>query len=517
MAVFLSRLWQVPVTALLALFLFTKLSAALVPLGSETAEPPVFMCGPGDPEDLLYRPAPAQQDFIDSLVVNGGNTAYVQAVRTHGGDDPTGTHNPWVGNDPMLGLDAAVLDQWEAWFAQMDTAGVVTYLFIYDDAASPFGSGDTVPPMEVAFIEAIVNRFEHLDNLVWAICEECDEAFTPARIRNLASVVRGVDDNRHPIAVHLLEATPFSEYADDPNIDQFALQLTAAGPAGFNSAMKAARATAAGRYSVLMAEGHPDVFGAEARQRAWAVAMAGSGIMHLRWGSNAPLDPADLADCRILADFMRRTDYPLLAPAAPFGGADYTLAGPSFIVYGLSGVVGVAALPVGDYDLLWLDIATGALVRQQGVTFVGGDTLLDPPIGFGAEIAVWLTPGRLPGAAAPPPPPPPPPSGSHRIMVSLTSPTAGNGTPLAGQAFASGASLWIWAEPFDGAGVCATPADQNEWFLNGVFVNDSKNPVFDFRSAGAAWTIPAGSHVITATLPLCDGTTETLSAVVAGQ
>ena len=55
---------------------------------------PRFFCGPGDPEDFLYRGAllpdgtrDGDQDaIIRKLLENGGNTLYIQAVRSHGGD-----------------------------------------------------------------------------------------------------------------------------------------------------------------------------------------------------------------------------------------------------------------------------------------------------------------------------------------------------------------------------------------------------------------------------------------------
>ncbi len=55
--------------------------AGTISIGPEVAQPPLFLCGPGDPEDFLYRTD--QQAFIDRLVANGGNTAYVQVVRSH--------------------------------------------------------------------------------------------------------------------------------------------------------------------------------------------------------------------------------------------------------------------------------------------------------------------------------------------------------------------------------------------------------------------------------------------------
>jgi len=98
---------------------------------------PFFMCGPGDPEGFLFLGKRkmdgtiegSQQDgIINRLKEYGGNSMYLQAVRTHGGDafdsgDPDPEfENPFINGDPKLGLDEDILDQWEEWFSKMDDA-----------------------------------------------------------------------------------------------------------------------------------------------------------------------------------------------------------------------------------------------------------------------------------------------------------------------------------------------------------------------------------------------------------
>jgi hypothetical protein len=51
-----------------------------------------FPTGPGDPEDFLCRSAAARTSIVNML--NGGNTLYVMAVKTQGGDGPVGTWAP---------------------------------------------------------------------------------------------------------------------------------------------------------------------------------------------------------------------------------------------------------------------------------------------------------------------------------------------------------------------------------------------------------------------------------------
>jgi hypothetical protein len=113
----------------------------------------LFICGPGDPEDFLYRGqrnsdgtrTGDQMALIEKLARYGGNCIYMQIVRTHGGDagdDPT--QNPFVDSDPKKGLDARILAQWEEWFTAMDEHGILTYLFFYDDSASIWDTGNRV-------------------------------------------------------------------------------------------------------------------------------------------------------------------------------------------------------------------------------------------------------------------------------------------------------------------------------------------------------------------------------------
>jgi len=99
-----------------------------------------FMCGPGDPEEFLYRGSRNadgtrdgdQMALINKLKGTGANSIYMQAVRSHGGDGPD-DHNPFIDNDPSRGVDMDILDQWETWFTEMDNSGIVIYFFFYDD------------------------------------------------------------------------------------------------------------------------------------------------------------------------------------------------------------------------------------------------------------------------------------------------------------------------------------------------------------------------------------------------
>ena len=169
------------------------------------------MAGPGDPEDFLYRGSRNvdgtrsgdQLALINKLKPTGANSVYLQAVRA-GGDGPA-DHNPFINSNPNLGLNQDILNQWDNWFTEMDNHGIVTYFFFYDDdnaGLNYFGRGDAVPANEQAFIRGIVDKFEHHKNLIWVVKEEYSEAYSTARVSNIAAAIRAADDSDHVIAVH---------------------------------------------------------------------------------------------------------------------------------------------------------------------------------------------------------------------------------------------------------------------------------------------------------------------------
>jgi hypothetical protein len=363
---------------------------------------PFFLCGPGDPEGFLYRgtryPAGTrggdQEALISKLAASGANAIYMSVVRSHGGDGAS-SENPFVASDPSLGIDPVILDQWEGWFAEMDRYGIVTFLVLYDDGARIWNTGDAVGPEEESFLRHLVDRFEHHSHLVWAIAEEYQESYSPRRISNIAAEIRAADDRGHPIAVHQLSGLSFAEFADDPNIDQFALQYRARDAEGFHEALVSAWGAAGGRYGLTLAEGHPDAFGDEARHRSWAVAMGGAYILHLRWDI-ADSTAEELRDCGRLVEFMESTEFQQMAPRDDlgFGGTDYVLASPgrAYIAYAanLSRPMGLRDLEAGTYSLRWLDIIGGTVVTQAEVAVPGGDQAWSPPAGFGPEVAVYV-------------------------------------------------------------------------------------------------------------------------------
>lgn len=365
---------------------------------------PAFICGPGDPEDFLYR-GQLQADgtrlgdqdrLIDKLAGTGANSLYFQAVRSHGGDGEA-SHNPFRKHDPAQGLNPKVLDQWEQWFRRLDEHGIVIYFFFYDDGAAPWQTGNQMAAPERDFIAALVRRFHHHKHLVWVVAEEYSEALTPARVRQIAATIKENDPHGHVVAVHKLAGLDFSEFADDPHIDQFAIQTNPGTPREINQRMRQAWTDAAGRYNLMLAEIAEHGHGRSARLKNWAAAMGGAYVMVL--GMTVDDTPrADLVDCGRLVQFMQDADFSRMTPRHDLAwqGSEYVLAAPaqhSYIVYAshLEGShLGLRKMRSGVYDLDWLDINSGKRHQQTGLILGDGDQAWTKPAHFGNELAVHI-------------------------------------------------------------------------------------------------------------------------------
>lgn len=360
-----------------------------------------FLASPGDPEDFLYRGSlncdgtrnGDQQALIKKISGTGSNGIYFQVIRSHGGDGDS-THNPFVNNDPSLGINVAVLDQWEAWFDEMDANEVVIYLFFYDDSAIIWDTGRSVGSEERVFFEAIVNRFEHHRHLIWVVAEEYTEKLTSTRVSELASVIRNADDHDHPIAVHKLDGLSFSEFADDPNIDQFAIQYSEISSTRLHNGMVSAWNNANGRYNLNMSEAALWGSGAIAREKAWAVALGGAYVMVLGMDiANTAI--SDLEDLGRLRYFMESTNFNEMSPRDDLASADtsYVLAAPgtSYIAYGGGGVSTLGLTMVaGIYDLRWFDPVSGVTIEQASISVQDGVSSFVKPSGIGNEVALYI-------------------------------------------------------------------------------------------------------------------------------
>jgi CubicO group peptidase (beta-lactamase class C family) len=372
-----------------------------------------FLCGPGDPENFLYRGSlnpngtrtGDQMSLINKLKDTGANSIYFEAIRSHGGDGDK-THDPFINNEPAQGINMKVLDQWETWFTEMDNNNIVIYFIFYDDGINvnknlgwPLDNLGNLHPQEKQFLETLVKKFKHHRHLIWNVMEEVEEMGDDyaAHATKIAETIRRADDHDHVIAVHKLSGLDFSAFADDANINQFAIQYGNVSAPEFHQAMIAAWRAAAGRYNLNMSEG-PGGRGATIRKKLWAIAMGGAYCMvlydELDGIRETPLD--ELQDQGRLVRFFESTNVNEMAPhdELHFAGTEYVLANPgkSYIAYAsnLSGEIGLRDMSTGTYDFAWFDIKNGTSVRQIGVRVAAGNQIWASPAGIGQELVVYI-------------------------------------------------------------------------------------------------------------------------------
>ncbi len=400
-----------------------EISVTAAPTGSLVVDPlhpawfayenegPFFMCGPGDPEDFLYRGTRNangtrtgdQAALISKLAGTGANCIYMQMVRSHGGDGGD-DENPFESGNINNALDPDILAQWETWFTAMDTQGITIFLIFYDDSAAPFGrdlvSGE-LDTREAYLVDTIVNAFKHHKRLIWCVAEEYGEALSKAHVSKVAGRIKLRDDNNHPVSVHQNNGTSF-DFNSDPNLDQFAVQYNTSSRTELHNAAVAAWNNTGGLKNVNLAEFQPLPTGADLRQKVWAIAMGGAYSM-LLYMDIASTSVSDLQTCGRLVGFMEATYFNETAPADALarGNTRYVLADPGdvYLAYGDSGTSLGLSIVAGTYDVKWFDAIDGDWSDSGRQTIGTGDQTFTKPADIGAEAVLYL-------CAAPPPEPP---------------------------------------------------------------------------------------------------------------
>jgi hypothetical protein len=260
-------------------------------------------------------------------------------------------------------------------------------------------------PGEKKFIQEIVNKFEHHKNLVWCVMEEGQEIGREWKqhISKIAETIRNADDHDHVIASHQLGGNTFF-HADDPNIDQFAIQgnwETGSTPDSMHNWLLQAGKLSSGRYNLNMSEykGHDELLlaGDEEgfRRMNWAIAMAGSYMMAI--GIDIHTHTGQLRDCRRLQQFFESTCFNEMAShdELKHAGTQYVLASPgySYIVYSSIPAkrLGVKNMIPESYHLRWFDCISGQSVEKLNLKISEGNQSWEKPSGFGEEVALYIS------------------------------------------------------------------------------------------------------------------------------
>ena len=245
-----------------------------------------FPTGPGDPEDFLCRSAAERTNIVNML--NGGNTLYVVAVKTHGGDGPAGC-NSWIGGNPANGLDTAKVNDWYNVLDPADNKGVVIHFFIYDDDSCPWGTKTSCEARswlqtdERDFLNAFVDKFKTLSNLVWVVAEEYSESVRDQGAAGIAARIQS-RDTVHPVGIHQLTGDTSFNFPNN-NFDVFLMQMgnTVRSPQAVHDTIVKEYNASASRYGVVLADlftWHRDLVAAgdrtNLRRSNWAAAMGGA-------------------------------------------------------------------------------------------------------------------------------------------------------------------------------------------------------------------------------------------------
>ncbi|MCK4465603.1 MAG: hypothetical protein KAU83_07820, partial [Bacteroidales bacterium] len=299
------------------------------------------------------------------------------------------------------------------WFEEMDKNGLIIYFFIYDDAinvSDQFGwsleTNGELNPNEKEFIQTLINRFKHHKHLIWCIMEEAQEIGENWQLHTskIAEVIREADDYHHVIASHQLGGNIFY-HANDPNIDQFAIQTNkdeVSTVEDLHQWMLKAWENSNGRYNLNMSEDYvhgniscPNQDRKEIRKRNWAAAMAGAYVMVL--GMEIDNSPETwLRDCRILQTFFESTNFNQMFPSdsLAFGETNYVLSAENYdyILYSSDSKnnLGLKHLTKGIYSFTWLDCVNGTKKYTQNMDIQEGDFTWEKPSDFGKEVALYI-------------------------------------------------------------------------------------------------------------------------------
>jgi hypothetical protein len=374
-----------------------------------------FPTGPGDPEDFLCRSATERTSIVNML--NGGNTLYVMAVKTHGGDGPARC-NPWIGGNPSNGLDTEKLNDWYNVPDQADNKGVVIHFFIYDDNSCPWGgqidcdARTSLHTGERDFIDALVDRFKTLSNLVWVIAEEYPEAVRFTRATSIARHIQS-RDTVHPVGIHQLTGDTTFNFPNDNNFDVFLMQMgnTVRSSQRVHDIIRTEYNAAAGRYAVVLGElldWHQELLNAGDRENLrrsnWAAAMAGAaGTLVLgTWAPGVtPPTQAMLNDMYRVHALLKGNDKSDLsnADSIRLGTTRYVRKNSEntkMLVYSetctSSPYPAVTSFRSGTYRATWMNTVNGPRVTETVSSNGGRHNFGVPPTGIGAECLIWVRP-----------------------------------------------------------------------------------------------------------------------------
>jgi len=392
---------------------------------------PVFLCGPDNPEDFLFRgkqnpdgtrSGGKQEEMIERMARAGVNAFHCQMTRMkrcNYKDEGDDTHTPFVDHDPSKGLNENVLNQWDGWLDLLEEKGIVVHLEFYNDATDvemmdwKLDAQGNLPPDEKRWIEGIVEKFKHHKNILWGIEESCNKlpaARTP-HFKKIGELIARTDNHNHPIVQSFVVTNDpegdfpeggitSDDYIGDPYVrvvtwlhvvphkDDFEKQHQE-----YLSYYK----RDASKFVVMKNETyHHPRRGRSSRIYMWSCAMTGMHCLEAYHHADRASDENTLKDDGRINTFMEQTDFHTMKSRDDLaaGSTRWVLADPGYsyiaYTYAYSESMGVKSMTAGMYDLTWFDTLDGDTVRQKGIPAASGDVTWSKPSSMSNEIALYI-------------------------------------------------------------------------------------------------------------------------------
>jgi hypothetical protein len=392
---------------------------------------PVFLCGPDNPEDFLFRgdlnpdgtrSGGGQVEAIERMAKAGVNAFHCQMTRMRRcnykdeGDD---THTPFVDHDPSKGLDEDVLNQWDGWLDLLEEKGIIVHLEFYNDATDvemmgwKLDSKGNLPPDEKRWIEGIVKKFKHHKNIMWGIEESCNKlpASRTPHFKKIGELIAKTDNHNHPIVQSFVvtndpegdfpdDGITSDEYIGDPYVNVVTWLHVVPHKDDFEKQHQEYLSyynRDQAKFVVMKNETyHHPRRGRSSRIYMWSCAMTGMHCLEAYHHAGDPKHEATLADDGRINKFMEQTDFHTMKPHDELaaGSTKWVLANPgkSYIAYtyDYSGKMGVKDMTAGKYDLMWFDPVDGDTVTQKGVAAASGNVTWAKPDSMGNEAVLYI-------------------------------------------------------------------------------------------------------------------------------
>ena len=392
---------------------------------------PVFLCGPDNPEDFLFRgklnpdgtrSGGGQEEMIERMARAGVNAFHCQMTRMRRcnyKDEGDETHTPFVDHDPSKGLDEDVINQWDGWLNLFEKNGIIVHLEFYNDATDvemmgwKLDSQGNLPPDEKRWIEGIVKKFKHHKNIMWGIEESCNKlpaARTP-HFKKIGELIAKTDNHNHPIVQSFVVTNDpegdfpeggitSDDYIGDPHVRVVTWLHVVPHKDDFEKQHQEYLSyyqRDAARFVVMKNETyHHPRGGRSSRIYMWSCAMTGMHCLEAYHHADRAADEKTLRDNGRINTFMELTDFHKMKPQDDLaaGSAKWILANPgnSYIVYtyDCSGPMGIKGMTAGKYNLMWFDPVDGDVVTQSGVSVSSGDVTWAKPDSIGSEVALYI-------------------------------------------------------------------------------------------------------------------------------